>query len=303
MSIDIYPSYYGRFRCKADKCLHSCCKGWEIDIDSGSLEKYAALEGCVAEKIRASVVYEENPHFRLDKDERCPMLREDGLCEIILAYGEDALCEICSLHPRFRNFYSDAVENGLGLCCEAAAEIIVGETEKFSLCYEGEGSFDETESAMLKDRSELFSILQDRAVSVNERFAAVLDYAGMSTDDIDLAKWAERLGTLEILDSEWKTVIGRLKDRSLNDAFCADETCLEQLAVYFLYRHFPGATNDGMFEERAAFAVISALIIAAVSAGQDDIADSAHMYSSEIEYSDENLGMCLDYIGEDRDNV
>ena len=38
------PSYYKKFKCIADKCEHSCCIGWEIDIDEETLEKYEKLE-------------------------------------------------------------------------------------------------------------------------------------------------------------------------------------------------------------------------------------------------------------------
>ena len=27
------PDFYGKFKCTAEKCRHSCCIGWEIDID------------------------------------------------------------------------------------------------------------------------------------------------------------------------------------------------------------------------------------------------------------------------------
>ena len=37
----VVPSYYKEFRCIADKCNHSCCKGWEIDIDDETYKKYA----------------------------------------------------------------------------------------------------------------------------------------------------------------------------------------------------------------------------------------------------------------------
>ena len=30
----IAPDYYREFHCIADKCRHSCCIGWEIDIDA-----------------------------------------------------------------------------------------------------------------------------------------------------------------------------------------------------------------------------------------------------------------------------
>ena len=31
----IVPDYYKEFSCIADHCRHSCCIGWEIDIDGG----------------------------------------------------------------------------------------------------------------------------------------------------------------------------------------------------------------------------------------------------------------------------
>ena len=34
------PAYYKNFKCIADKCEHSCCVGWEIDIDKETLDKY-----------------------------------------------------------------------------------------------------------------------------------------------------------------------------------------------------------------------------------------------------------------------
>ena len=41
----VVPHYYKNFKCIADKCRHSCCVGWEIDIDDDTLEKYRNLEG------------------------------------------------------------------------------------------------------------------------------------------------------------------------------------------------------------------------------------------------------------------
>ena len=34
----IAPDYYNKFSCIADKCRHSCCVGWEIDIDENTNE-------------------------------------------------------------------------------------------------------------------------------------------------------------------------------------------------------------------------------------------------------------------------
>lgn len=67
----------------------------------------------------------EVPHFRLTPDERCPFLLDDGLCRMIKHYGENMLCRICADHPRFRNYWSDRIELGLGLVCEEAARLIL----------------------------------------------------------------------------------------------------------------------------------------------------------------------------------
>ena len=39
------PDYYTKFACIADKCQHSCCIGWEIDIDEETLSYYNSVSG------------------------------------------------------------------------------------------------------------------------------------------------------------------------------------------------------------------------------------------------------------------
>ena len=95
------PKYYRDFACIADKCRHSCCVGWEIDIDGETLPKYAALDCDYAENIRASIEQGDVPHFRMEADGRCAHLDDRGLCRIISNIGDCALCEICREHPRF----------------------------------------------------------------------------------------------------------------------------------------------------------------------------------------------------------
>ena len=117
----IAPEYLLSFKCIADTCRHTCCVGWDIDIDAESAKRYATMPD-VAKQIE----YGDPPHMRLLPGERCPFLREDGLCRMIIDHGEDALCQICRDHPRFRNFWTDRTELGLGLVCEEAGRLILG---------------------------------------------------------------------------------------------------------------------------------------------------------------------------------
>ena len=80
--------------------------------------------------LKSNIEFCEIPHFKLGVNERCPFLNNNGLCDIIINLGEDMLCQICSDHPRFRNFYECFTEIGLGLTCEAAAKIILTKKEK-----------------------------------------------------------------------------------------------------------------------------------------------------------------------------
>lgn len=139
--MNIYvPEYYPEFRCVASECRHTCCAGWEIDIDEESLARYDRLPGPFGDVVRRSIDRGGTPHFALTAGERCPLLNGDNLCELILHAGEGALCQICRDHPRFRNYYSCRVEMGLGLVCEAAARLILSWPRSLRLVrLEGDG--------------------------------------------------------------------------------------------------------------------------------------------------------------------
>ena len=122
------PDYYLNFKCTADSCRHTCCAGWEVDIDEKSLERFRP----VPEIFREIDLY-DTPHFRLKEGDRCPFLQENGLCRMIIEKGEDFLCNICRDHPRFRNFFTGETELGLGLVCEEAARIILSSAHPLAL--------------------------------------------------------------------------------------------------------------------------------------------------------------------------
>ena len=130
----IYPSYYTAFRCIGGACGDNCCIGWEIEIDSKTLAAYRVLPGPLGARIRDNLAAagDGTAHFRM-KGDRCPMLTEDNLCQIILQKGPGSLCEVCDQHPRFHNWFGAEKESGLGLCCEAAARLILGTPEPLTL--------------------------------------------------------------------------------------------------------------------------------------------------------------------------
>ncbi len=140
------PIYYKDFKCIASACTDSCCKDWEIDIDEETLECYRQVQGAFGERLRAHIFVpgeteEELPHFIQTETERCPFLNEEGLCDIFIHLGEEYLSQICTHHPRYYDWFLDGSEQGLGLCCEEAARLIL--SEKSELPYETVGEAEE----------------------------------------------------------------------------------------------------------------------------------------------------------------
>lgn len=294
----VYPSYYHQFRCIADRCRHSCCIGWEIDVDDRTLAYYDTLKGPIAQRIHDSICHDGTPHFRLGEGERCPFLNEKGLCDMILTLGEDALCEICAQHPRFYNSYENVTEAGLGLCCEAAADLILRDSAPFSL--QGfdlnSAHYTEDERELLSLRSELIALMQDRSLSLKERHARMLARMDCQMPVRSIKDWAGVYLDLERLDAGWTALLCRLQKEGIEDAYRTAEkehsVALEQLTVYFLYRHFSAAESLEEAQALLMFSVLSTQMVMALlslQGNQEDITEYARMYSSEIEYSDENV--------------
>ena len=313
----IAPDYYTKFQCIADRCRHSCCIGWVIDVDADTLEYYHSVEGTLGKRLKNGIDEGgETPHFILGEGERCPFLNQTGLCDIITELGEGALCQICTDHPRYRNFYSDRMEIGLGLCCEAAGELILKRKEKTTLVVledDGENEeLDVPDESLLTWREQLFAIAQNRNLTIEERVVSVLNAAEFTIPARSLAEWADIYLELERLEESWTDCLQELKNTDISDAPVLDteewEIAFEQLLVYFLYRQLPFALDDGEYEGRAAFCVLSYRIIRDLcrvhavlhgGVGLDDLVDIARQYSAEIEYSDENVEALLDALFEE----
>lgn len=307
MKKEIAPDYYQDFRCTADLCRHSCCIGWEIDVDDDSLAAYQTLPGPLGDEIRSTIVTEDGcAHFQLLEGDRCPFLNERGLCRMILGFGEDVLCQICADHPRFRNEFSHCTEIGVGLSCEAAAELILTQKDPMILVLHsgdiGNDIPDELEQSLLTLRARLFSLLADEEWTVEERLENILDFCGIALPEKTWEQWTEVYRSLERLDSEWDTVLDTLSSPAapLDTQWDAP---FRNLATYFLYRHLPAALYDGEDVARTAFAVLSTLVIRQLFAAapvqtMETLVELCRMYSAEIEYSTENTDALIALLAE-----
>lgn len=302
------PSYYPAFSCIAGDCRHSCCIGWEIDIDDATCAYYRALPGALGDRLRRSIRTEDGiSSFVLGgEEERCPFLNGEGLCDLILTLGEDALCQICTDHPRFYTEFSDHTEVGLGLACEAAAKLILTWEEPVSLTElsdDGEDtpSFDAAEEALLSLRAQIFALLQNRQQPTEARITAISVLCGASEEPIDLPTCRDFLLDLETLDPAWRARLAAVSEASANAAL--PPLFAEQLLYSLVYRHLPNM-RDGISAGVIwrfcvlAYRTVAGLYCASDTKTVDTLCDLVRMFSSEIEYAEENTAAIFDAIAD-----
>lgn len=283
---------YRNFKCIAERCSDSCCIGWEIEIDPDTLKIYEKESGALGEKLKKNI---KNGSFVLTKDERCPFLQSDGLCELICQKGEGFLCEICREHPRYYEYCGDHLDMGIGLCCEEACRLLFSEKD-LRLITEGGSEADEETEELLRLRDEQISRIQNENTQIKELF--------FSSDGEMLELW----DNFEPYDERWTKTSAYIKENlsellSLSDEFdshIGKRSCeYRSLAVYLLHRYFMRSLYSApsvIFRGISVYMKTQYLfdIYTYHKNGKfdfDDRIDTAKYISKQIEYSEENIDM------------
>ena len=298
------PAYYQNFTCIADKCTHSCCVGWEIDIDPHTVTVYRGLSGDYCEEIRQSVDDSgDTPHFRLCHGERCPHLDESGLCRIITSLGEDYLCDICREHPRFYNQTSRGLEVGLGMACEEAARIILS-SDGYANITEIEASEGEPESFdfdPLPYRAKILDVLQDPALTYPQKEQALEQLFGVTLACRADAEWRDLLSELEYLDEGHRAVFAE-SFVSNGQLPHGGDAILTRALAYFIYRHVTAAYDPDELCGAVGFGMLCVRLMASLwHEGHGDLltasVECGRTVSEELEYSEENTQAIKDAFG------
>lgn len=282
--LSIFPKFYKNFLCKADKCKHSCCKGWEIDIDEETAGKYLAMTGELGAEIRQNIGKNEDSYFfKLTEDERCPFLQKNGLCKIILNIGEENICEICTMHPRFFTMLDDVELCGVGLSCEKTCELLLGD-EKALVFYiedtEEELSFSEVLAVIGLN---LPNEMQEFSLAVNaENINKVLEIMA-KTEPID-ENWSKELSIMQDMDN----VELKAKEYLEN----SDKNILNKIYQYILYRQLERLVDIDI-EALINYAQYSILFIILHTMISKELGESVRRWSEQIEYDTDNVDLIL----------
>ena len=294
--MEIYaPRYYGSFRCIADQCRHSCCIGWEIDVDEATMKRYGELpEGGYGDTVRESIDEDPTPHFRLGEGARCPHLAPDGLCRLILALGEDCLCHICREHPRFYNETNIGREVGLGMACEEACRLILQEEDyvtTVAVASTEEPLDDPVDFDALTHRARVYGVLSDTSLLYGERLRRIARRYRVSPGRYGRDYWRELLGSLEYLDERHRAWSRCYTSRP--EVPSRLEPYLERAFAYFVFRHCTAAADLDSWRLSLGLCLVlerflASLAVAQEVTGEEELILLARAFSEELEYSEEN---------------
>ena len=323
------PDYYAQFRCLAGSCPDTCCGQWEIVIDAKTAARYRELEGPLGDRIRQHLVCEDGEYSLSLEQSRCPMLNNDGLCDIISQLGEDALSVTCDAHPRFTEIYGNLAETALSLSCPAAAELLLNRqtpltfrTGQDDTPIEPNDLDPDQFSLLLHSRETAYAMVQDRSRPLSDRLALLLCFAHRLQSVMDTQRWQlgqsisclyrdplyqdrqlcrvrrlRRYGTMTDARQLLRSMEHLTEDfpKVLPELEKTDPDAhslpLEQLTVYLLFRWWLKAACDDRLWRQAAAVVVSVLTVSGLTKILGSCTDAARLFSKEIEHAESNLAL------------
>ena len=285
--ISIIPEGFNDFSCKGGACRHTCCQVWEIDIDEDTAAYYSQLPGKLGDDLRRAMVREKDGtwHFRLNPEGYCYLLDPDGLCRVIKEQGEDALCDICTVHPRFFTYVYEYILCGTGLCCEKTCEILSA--------LPGPLHFTQEETGESFTFPELLEEMGLEALPEDS-----LHFAPDLTLE-ELERIIRDLGATEPIDAAWTKDLAAIRENlpAALDRYRAytEKTPLaffDRLYQFIFYRQLDQEEPYGM-ELLARYALDSTRFILLQAARTGDPLEAVRRWSEQIEYDTENVGLLL----------
>ena len=277
--VTIYPDFYDDFCCKADKCRHTCCAGWEIDIDESTVAKYQQLGGELGEKIRQNIVATAGVwQFRLREGSRCPFLCADGLCELIRTADESILCDICTNHPRFFVTVGDYELAGVGLSCEKSCELLLADTVPLSF---------RTENG---EKLSLHELLQCLALPATDEDLCY--QAGMTADDAEFVLAC--MQKTEPIDAAWTVQMEQLRSATFVAGGEVPQF-FDRIYQYILYRALEHVPQYG-WGTVLSYAQLNADFIYLTCQLTGQLDESIRRWSEQIEYSTDNVSILLNLL-------
>ena len=290
--ISLYPTFYHTFQCKANQCHHTCCQKWTIDVDEETAKLYQTLPTPLGEDLRKFMTVDDEGYYFMfsDKQPTCPLLREDGLCRVVLELGEDSLCDTCHMHPRFYKYIEDLELCGVGLSCEESVEKLLA-TEGDQLLFtieDDDGEFTAEDHPVLENIFDLLALGINPAIcqfTLNHsiHYCQELVTVYKKTEPID-EEWTKQLAHLEAMlpSTTASTTMDLLKADTI------DVSALNKVYQYILYRQIDMLAEYSL-ESLVRYAFDATVFIALLTHQFGNLPEQIRRWSEQIEYDEDNV--------------
>ncbi len=200
---------YDQFKCTADKCNFTCCRGWDINVDTNTYNKWREKDNLnyILDNVRFVKSYGENKYL-IKKETKggCPFLSNEGLCNIVINHGDEYLSSTCRTFPRIENDFEDVKELTLSCSCPEVVNIISDMKDKIYIDFNESLSYIE-ELGCLKIRESLVNILQKEEISIENKLIISYDmlFNMLNSDDLtyeDLIELLEKYKSKNYIKKE-----------------------------------------------------------------------------------------------------
>lgn len=206
----VIPSYVSKFKCIGGECEDNCCIGWDIDIDKLTFRKLHKIQEEPYKKMFQKSININNEcinealdygRIKLNKEKRCPFLKENNYCKVQEHFGVDYLSSVCTQFPRVLNKIDDYYEISLDLACPEAARIILGNKDKVTFIKENKSLGKYTMAGILETQNKEFKespikyfkeirkfvlkIIQERNLSLREKLYVLGDFL-YNLEDVEI---------------------------------------------------------------------------------------------------------------------
>lgn len=206
------PEYVGKFQCDGSVCNSKCCKGWAVDIDGPTYQKYCTIEPKTErKKIVSRIKYKKQKNqfiVEMAKNGSCPFLQSDGLCKIQKTWGADWLSNTCTMYPRKPYLTGDLFMMALTLTCPVAAklallpkepmafeEVPLPQERRDEMIRRSSGRLSRMGDAFVDVQYGAISILQNRALTIDQRLIVLGFFLDQAGDMVEAGK-PEQIETL-----------------------------------------------------------------------------------------------------------
>jgi len=160
----IRPAFLADFKCLGADCEDTCCKGWGMQVDNHTRERYQRE---APDLMDAVVSNDGHCTMRRNPQTNYCVKFENGLCGIQLKHGEDFLGDACYFYPRTIRALGNKITMTATLSCPEIARLALFGEEHFS--------FDEISMERLPETLhdyKLKELTTAQALTIHQQFLA-----------------------------------------------------------------------------------------------------------------------------------